>query len=67
MPLELASFGGIMEEQKLPKRLKLEYRGEIRNGFPGEYWMDSAGLLHPIIYAETEREWPIYRVVEEQS
>ncbi|SFI30879.1 hypothetical protein [Nitrosomonas sp. Nm34] len=53
-----------MENSKPPKRIVFEYTGEIRRGCPGEYWMGTNGLLYPICYEKTEREWPIYKVTE---
>ena len=56
-----------MEGKNPPWKLTFEYVGKERIGRIGEYWMDEHGFLHPIIYAPTDREWPIYRIVEEQS
>ncbi|SFI75039.1 hypothetical protein [Nitrosomonas sp. Nm34] len=50
--------------EQLPKRITFEFTGEIRHGYPGEYWMGIDGLLRPVFVEKSDREWPIYRVVE---
>ena len=56
-----------MEKEQLPKRITFEFTGEIRRGVRGEHYYDHCGGFVLVKDEKTNYEWPIYRVVEEQS